>query len=242
MVDDVHLLPVEGEVQQDLREIFNLCYDSETQMVFTANRLPHQIPDLQMGLRSRLGWGLIARIREPDHKDCYKVIQAFLGDADMSASASPDGFQYLAEQGPLNFHEIKNYVERLQEIVKNEGHLPNLRKGSPSIHGNATPRRPKLSIQAIQKEVSSSYAVSPETLTGATKSRPSVIARQVGMYLSRKLVGSTYAAIGKAFGGRDHSTVIYGCRKVRAEMRRNRSFAERIVEIEKELLGIYKEE
>ncbi len=242
LVDDVHLLPMEGGVQQDLREIFNLCYDSDKQMVFTANCLPHQIPDLQMGLRSRLGWGLIARIREPDHKGCYKVIQAFLGDADMIASASPDDFQYLLEQGPLNFHEIRNYVERLQEIVKNEGHLPNLREQSHTTHEHTTPKRPSRFIQTIQKEVSFSYAVSPDTLAGATKSRPSVIARQIGMYLSRKLTGSTYAAIGEAFGGRDHSTVIYACRKVRAEMRRNRSFAERIVEIEKKLLGIYKEE
>jgi chromosomal replication initiator protein len=62
------------------------------------------------------------------------------------------------------------------------------------------------------------------------------------MYLSRKLTGSTYAAIGGSFGGRDHSTVIYACRKVRAEIRRNRVFAERIVEIEKKLLEDYKEE
>jgi chromosomal replication initiator protein len=62
------------------------------------------------------------------------------------------------------------------------------------------------------------------------------------MYLSRKLTGATYAAIGESFGGRDHSTVIYACRKVRAEMRRNRPFAERIVDIEKRLLEDYKEE
>jgi chromosomal replication initiator protein len=62
------------------------------------------------------------------------------------------------------------------------------------------------------------------------------------MYLGRKLTGSTYASIGASFGGRDHSTVIYACRKVRGEMRRNRAFAERIVEIEKRLLDVYKEE
>jgi chromosomal replication initiator protein len=61
------------------------------------------------------------------------------------------------------------------------------------------------------------------------------------MYLSRKLTGSTYAAIGEVFGGRDHSTVIYACRKVRAEMKRSRAFAERIVETERKLLEEYKE-
>jgi chromosomal replication initiator protein len=209
-------------------------------MVFTATRLPHQIPDLSLGLRSRLGWGLIARIQEPDIDGCYQVIETFLGANKMPGSK--EICRYLAEHGPLNFHEIKDFVEKLQEIVEKEGSLPSLKERSLAIHRNSTPRPERLSMQAIQKEVCAAYGVSLEALPGATKSRPLVIARQVGMYLSRKLTGSTYAAIGGAFGGRDHSTVIYACRKVRAEIRRNRVFAERIVEIEKKLLEDYKEE
>ncbi len=239
LVDDVHQVPAEGNFQQHLREIFNWCYDARTQMVFTATRLPHQIPDLAVGLRSRLGWGLIARIREPDVDGCYQVIENFLGAAGMPAAQ--DICRYLTEQGPLNFHEIKDFVEKLQEIVEKEGYLPNLKERPLTVHGNTSPRPERPSIKAIQKEVCAAYGVSLEALPGATKSRPLVIARQVGMYLSRKLTGSTYASIGGSFGGRDHSTVIYACRKVRGEMRRNRAFAERIVEIEKKLLEPYKE-
>jgi chromosomal replication initiator protein len=237
LVDDVHQVPFEGNFQQHLREIFNWCYDVGTRMVFTATRLPHQIPDLSLGLRSRLGWGLIARIQEPDIDGCYQVIETFLGASKMLTSK--EICRYLAEHGPLNFHEIKDFVEKLQEIVEKEGSLPNLKEKSLAIHGNSSPRPERLSMQAIKKEVCAAYGVSLEALPGATKSRPLVIARQVGMYLSRKLTGSTYAAIGGSFGGRDHSTVIYACRKVRAEIRRNRVFAERIVEIEKKLLENY---
>ena len=240
LVDDVHQLPAEGGFQQQLREIFNWCYDTGTQMVFAATRLPHQIPELSLGLRSRLGWGLIVRIQEPDTDDCHQVIESFLGAT--KVPISQDICRYLAEQGPLNFHEIKDFVEKLQEIVEKEGSLPSIKEKSLGIHVNTTPRPERLSIQAIQKEVCAAYGVSLEALPGATKSRPLVIARQAGMYLSRKLTGSTYAAIGSSFGGRDHSTVIYACRKVRAEMRRNRAFAERIVEIEKKLLEVYREE
>ena len=237
LVDDVHQVPFEGNFQQHLREIFNWCYDVGTRMVFTATRLPHQIPDLSLGLRSRLGWGLIVRIQEPDIDGCYQVIETFLGASKMPTSK--EICRYLAEHGPLNFHEIKDFVEKLQEIVEKEGSLPSLKERSLAIHGNTTPRPERLSMQAIKKEVCAAYGVSLEALPGATKSRPLVIARQVGMYLSRKLTGSTYAAIGGSFGGRDHSTVIYACRKVRAEIRRNRVFAERIVEIEKKLLETY---
>jgi len=239
LVDDVHLLPSEGALQQHLREIFDLCYDSDTQMVFTANRLPRQIAELPTGLRSRLGRGLIARIREPDYKDRYQVIQTFLGDTKMEVPQ--DVCHYLAGQGSLNFHEVREYVGKLQDIVEKEGHLPDVEDTALILGEPAAPRPQRLSMQAIQQEVCTAYAVSPEALAGPTKSRPLVIARQIGMYLSRKLTGSTYSAVGEAFGGRDHSTVIYACRKVRAEMRRNRAFADRIVEIENKLLGILKE-
>ena len=239
LVDDIHQLPSEGNFQRQMREMFNWCYDSGIQMVFAATRLPHQIPDLSLGLRSRLGWGLIARIQEPDIDGCYQVIESFLAGSNIPVSQ--DILHYLSEQGPLNFHEIKNFVEKLQEIVEKEGTLPSFKDRSLAIHGDVSPRPEKLSIQAIQKEVCHTYGVSLEALPGATKSRPLVIARQVGMYLCRKLTGSTYVSIGDAFGGRDHSTVIYACRKVRGEMRRNRAFAERIVDIEKRLLDSYKE-
>jgi chromosomal replication initiator protein len=239
LVDDIHLLPSEHALQHHLREIFDLCYDSDTQMVFTANRLPRQIAELPAGLRSRLGRGLIARIREPDFKGRYQVIQTFLGHTKMEVPQ--DVCHYLAGQGSVNFHEVKDYVGKLQDIVEKEGHLPNLEDTALIIGEHSAPRPQILSMQVIQQQVCTAYAVSPEALAGATKSRSLVIARQVGMYLSRKLTGSTYSAVGKAFGGRDHSTVIYACRKVRAEMRRNRAFADRIVEIERELLEVFKE-
>ena len=240
LVDDIHLLPLEGKFQQNTRDIFNWCYDMGKQMVFTANRLPHQIPELISGLCSRLGWGLIARIREPDLNSCHQVIEAILGETEIPVST--DVCNFLSKQEPLNFHEIRRCVEKLQEVVKTQGGLPDL-KGKPLAIGGSGGAGPKrLSIQAIQKEVCSAYSISMEALPGVTKSRPLVIARQVGMYLSRKLIGATYAAIGTSFGGRDHSTVIYACRKVRAEMRRNRAFAERVVEIEKKLLGVRRDE
>ena len=83
----------------------------------------------------------------------------------------------------------------MQETVEKEGSLPNAKDRSISTYGTSITRAERLSIQAIQKEVCSAYGVSLEALPGATKSRPLVIARQTGMYLSRKLTSSTYAAI-----------------------------------------------
>jgi chromosomal replication initiator protein len=239
LIDDVHMLPAQRDSQHYLLELFNGCYNTDRQLVCTTNRLPHQIPELSAGLRSRLGWGLIARISEPDLHGCQQLVETILDGPEKQLSA--DICRLLSEQGPLGFQQIKDCVEKLQVIVKNEGRFPNLKERPLFFHGEGSPTAKTLSITAIQKEVCATYNISLEALPKASKSRPLVIARQVGMYLTRKLTGSTYTAIGTAFGGRDHSTVIYACRKVRGEMKRNPSFAERIVDIEKKLLKAYKE-
>jgi chromosomal replication initiator protein len=207
-------------------------------MVFAARSLPYQIPNLPTGLRSRLGRGLIARIRQPDTKSCRKIVVALLGQADMVVS--PDVYQYLLQDSPVNFYQIREYVERLKEFVENDDHPSDSEEKAPTTNGNDTPEQEEIAIEVVQKEVCDAYSVSMEALQGKTKSRPLVIARHVGMYLSRRLTASTYATIGEAFGGRNHSTVIYACRKMRAEMKRNPRLAECIVEIEKKLSRFHK--
>jgi chromosomal replication initiator protein len=124
----------------------------------------------------------------------------------------------------------------LPGIVETASSLP-LPEGIPSfVQANRVSSEQRITIEAIQQEVCAAYGVSPEALPGPARSRILVLARQVGMYFSRELVGSTYAAIGSAFGGRDHSTVIHACRRIRAEMRRSPTFADKIVKIEKNLL------
>jgi len=181
LVDDIHQLPAEGNFQRQMREIFNWCYDSGTQMVFAATRLPHQIPNLSLGLRSRLGWGLIARIKEPDLEGCYQVIESFLGET--KVPISHDILRYLSEQGPLNFHEIKDFVEKLQEIVEKEGALPSLNDRSLAIHGDVSPRPEKLSIHAIQKEVCHAYGVSNQISTPGDRPTSWHVSRQKAYWL-----------------------------------------------------------
>ena len=87
-------------------------------MVFTANRLPHQIPELIEGLRSRLSWGLIVRIREPDPDSYRQLIEAFLDASETEISEEISA--YLAEQGSISFHDLKDFVEKLQEVVEKQ--------------------------------------------------------------------------------------------------------------------------
>ncbi|MFP3870061.1 MAG: DnaA ATPase domain-containing protein, partial [Syntrophobacteria bacterium] len=109
MVDDVHFVQADRNLQQYLLNIFDWCYDLEIQMVFTATGLPHHIPELTTALRSRLGWGLVTRIREPDLPECHQLVEKFLGRAEVPTSE--DILSFFREQPPLNFHEIKDCVD-----------------------------------------------------------------------------------------------------------------------------------
>ncbi|HVO83830.1 MAG TPA: DnaA/Hda family protein [Syntrophobacteria bacterium] len=232
LIDDVHLLPSDGNLQQYLLEIFNDLYDQERLLVFTATRLPQQIPDLLPGLRSRLSWGLIARIIEPEPSHRSSLVETLLTRAGIPSL--PQLCEFLAQNGPLNFTALQKTVRRLKDIFRERREVPDFTQLQHLLSAKDTVPD-ELSMQTIRAAVCKAYNVSPQILLGSCKTRLLVAARQTGMYLARKLLGATYASIGAAFGNRDHSTVIYACRKVVAEIKRNRDFAELIVQIEKNL-------
>lgn len=232
LIDDVHILPSDGSVQQYFLEIFNDFYDKERLLVFTGTRLPQQMPELLSGLRSRLSWGLIARIFEPELNQWSHLTETLLTQAGIPHL--PQLCELLTRDGPPNFHTLQKTVKRLTEIFQERRELPDITKLQLLLSTKDTLRN-EVSIKSIQRAVCEAYNVSLDALLGNCKTRLLVTARQAGMYLSRKLLGNTYASIGATFGSRDHSTVIYACRKVIAEIKRNRDFAELIVQIERTL-------
>ena len=230
LIDDVHLLPSDSNLQQYLLEIFNDFYDQEKLLVFTATRLPQQIPELLPGLRSRLSWGLIARIIEPEPSHWSHIVETLLTHTEIPYL--PQLCEFLTKDGPLNFTALQKTVRRLKEIFQERREIPDFTQLQHLLSAKETVPD-EVSMQTIQGVVCKAYNVSLEALLGSCKTRLLVAARQTGMYLARKLLGATYASIGAAFGNRDHSTVIYACRKVVAEIKRNRDFAELIVQIER---------
>jgi chromosomal replication initiator protein len=233
LIDDMHLLPNHETIQQYLLELFDDFYNEERLLAFAATKLPQQLPNLASGLRSRVSWGLIARISNPDSSHRLHVIRALLAQAGLPVL--PEVCNLLSEEPPIGFPSIEERVERLKEIFQERGELPDSSELILSLGDKQTMIDP-LSMKSIQQAMCKTYNVSPEALLGTCRARVLVLARQTGMYLARKILGATYASIGVSFGNRDHSTVMHACRKVVAEIKRNPDFAERIVEIERILL------
>lgn len=232
LIDDVHILLSDGNLQQYFLEIFNDFYHQEKFLVFTGTRLPQQMPELISGLRSRLAWGLIARIIEPKIDHWSHLLETLLTQAGIPHS--PQVREFLTKDSPLNFNVLGKTVKRLKEIFQERGELPDIPKLQRFLSSKDTVLD-EVSIETIQGVICKAYNVSREALLGSCKSRLLVTARQTAMYLSRKLLGTTYGSIGATFGNRDHSTVIHACRKVLGEIKRNRDFAELVVEIERTL-------
>jgi chromosomal replication initiator protein len=230
LIDDMHLLPDDGILHQYLLELFDDFYNDERLLAFAATRLPQQLPNLASGLRSRLSWGLIARIPNPDRSHRLHVIRALLTQAGLPVR--PEVCNLLTEEPPIGFLSIQERVEKLKEIFQERGELPDSRELILSLGDKQTITDP-LSMESIQQAMCKTYNVSPEALLGNCRTRMLVLARQTGMYLARRILGATYASIGVSFGNRDHSTVMHACRKVVAEIKRNPDFAEHIVKIER---------
>jgi chromosomal replication initiator protein len=230
LIDDIHLLPNQASLQQYLLDVFNDFYNDERLLVFAAIRLPQQLPNLVSGLRSRLSWGLITRIFNPDSHHRVNVVRSLLTQAGLPML--PEVCSLLTEKVPISFPTIQERVQKLKAILQERGELPDIKELRPFFDNKETIDN-KLSIKSIQKAICKTYNISLEALLGSCRTRLLVLARQTGMYLARRLLGATYASIGASFGNRDHSTVIYACRKVVTEIKRNQDFAKHIVEIER---------
>jgi chromosomal replication initiator protein len=229
LVDDIHLLPKQATIQQNLIEVLDDFYNGERLLAFAATRLPQQLSNLASGLRSRLSWGLITRISNPNRSHRLHMLRTILTQEGLPVP--PEFRDLLSKELPISFAAIKEHVEKLKEIFQKRGELPDIKNFTLSSRNRNTLDH-QLSIKTIQRAMCKTYNISLEALLGSCRARLLVLARQTGMYLARRLLGATYASIGASFGNRDHSTVIYACRKVSAEIKKNHEFAERIVEFE----------
>jgi len=177
LIDDVHILPSDGSVQQYFLEIFNDFYDKERLLVFTGTRLPQQMPELLSGLRSRLSWGLIARIFEPELNQWSHLTETLLTQAGIPYL--PQLYELLTRDGPVNFHTLQKTVKRLTEIFQERRELPDITQLQLLLSTKDTLRN-EVSVKSIQRAVCEAYNVSLDALLGNCKTRLLVTARQAG--------------------------------------------------------------
>jgi len=213
LIDDIHFLAGKDRTQEEFFHTFNTLHDSGKQIVVTSDKFPKDIPNLEGRLRSRFEWGLIADIQPPEIETKIAIIEKKMQESKIELS--PSVAHYIASHVESNIRELEGFLIRISaysSLTNREIDLDLVKEVLKKIvkHNN----KEEVSIEDILKVVASRLNVKIADIKAHNKNKNLVSARQISMYLARKLTNLSYPDIGQKIGGRDHSTVIYANNKV----------------------------
>jgi len=213
LIDDIQFMAGKERTQEEFFHTFNSLYELQKQIVITSDCPPREIPTLEERLHSRFEWGLIADIEPPDLETKVAILKR---KAETMGVSIPDDVALLiATRVKNNVRELEGSLIRLVAISSLRG-LPIskdiVQDAIRNIAGDEDPG--VVTIQQIQKAVAANYKLTVEQLVSKNNSRPVSFPRQIAMYLCKKLTKHSYPEIGRAFGGKHHTTVMHSCEKI----------------------------
>ena len=223
LVDDIQFFEHKERIQEEFFHTFNSLYEAGRQIVISSDRPPREIATLEERLRSRFEWGLITDIQPPDLETRIAILQKKVRSEGVHVPDS-EVLTFIASRISTNIRELEGALTRVVAFSSLTGR-PTTVELAEDVMKDLFPQgeAAQVSIERIQDVVSDRFSVSVPELCGDKRSQNIVYPRQVAMYLSRELTDSSLPKIGKAFGGRDHTTVIHATSKISRLMREDRS-------------------
>jgi chromosomal replication initiator protein len=230
LVDDIQFLENKEGTQEEFFHTFNSLHGASRQIVLTSDRPPKSIATLEDRLRTRFEWGLITDVQPPDLETRIAILRR-KADGD-GATVPAEVMEFIATHVTDNIRELEGALIRItaySSLNREPLTITLAESVLSSIVNNDQPRliTPKIILDATAK----TFGFTVDELCGKSRRRPLVTARQIGMYVFREMTDSSYPAIGREFGGRDHTTVIHAVEKITTQMREKRVILEQVTEL-----------
>lgn len=234
LIDDVQMLTGKNQTVQNLFQFINSFKSQGKQIVLAADRAPRNI-DLEERYTSRFAEGMIVEISTPSMETKLGIIKNSLEEYRVESGSDfdlPQDVQvYIAEVSSSNIRELKGAISQIIfNFDDHEGGWKNITENDIErlLQFAFSGKGKRLTASDIQREAAEFYKVSVSDLVSSKRSRPIAHARQVAIYLCQKMLELTQSEIGKLFGGRDHSTVMYSITTVTTQLKENREFKEEV--------------
>lgn len=228
IMDDIQFLSNKEKTQEELFHLFNTLYDNNKQIIFSSDKHPNYIPHLEERLKSRFNQGMIVDIPKPDTEARKAILEKKAGQ--MNLVLANEILDFLAENIDGNIRELEGILKSIICQSQLKERKLNLNEVKSLIKGNSKPKK-MVSIDELVKLVADFYNIDPEAISDKTRKKEVVRPRQVTMYLLREDFSSTYPTIGEKLGGRDHTTVIHSCEKVKNDLKEDNLLAQQIEQI-----------
>jgi chromosomal replication initiator protein len=217
LIDDIQSLAGREQTQEEFFHTFNALHESGKQIVVASDRPPREIATLEDRMRSRFEQGLITDVQPPDLETRIAILRKRVS-TDGYQVHDPEVLSFIAARIPTNVRQLEGALIRVV-AHSSINHRPITVDLAREVLQPLLPESEgAVSIETIQQEVCRYAGVSIAELKGDRRTKRVVIPRQVAMYLARELTDASLPAIGRAFGGRDHTTVIYAVQKVGRQM------------------------
>ena len=230
LIDDIQFLAGKERTQEEFFYTFNDLHATSSQIIISSDRSPRLISLLEDRLRSRFGWGLIADIQPPALETRLAILKAKA--AELQQEVNADVLQFLAQRCHNNIRELEGSLNRIVAFARLlRAHITLDLAAEALAPVAASGDKPHPSPQAVLQAVAQYFDLATEALTGKSRTKEVAEARHIAMYLLREDAHQRVTDIARLLGGRDHSTVIYGLRKIDNSLTTDAQFSRQMGEV-----------
>jgi len=235
MIDDIQFFAGKERSQEEFFHTFNALLESQQQVILTCDRYPKEVDGLEERLKSRFGWGLTVAIEPPELETCVAILmsKASLSNVDLPEEVA----FFIAKRIRSNVRELEGALRRVVATSHFTGRAITLEFAKDALRDLLALQEKLVTVENIQKTVAEYYKIRIADLLSKRRSRSIARPRQVAMALAKELTNHSLPEIGDAFGGRDHTTVMHACRRIKELRESERRIGEDYMNLLRTLAG-----
>jgi chromosomal replication initiator protein len=228
LIDDIQFLAGKEGTQEEFFYTFNALRDAHKQIVVTADKPPKDIPKLEERLTSRFNQGLVTDVKQPDLETRTAILRSRCAQAGEGMRIADDVLLLIADRIRNNIRDLEGCLVRLIAIASLTQQEATIELAEEVLQHYVNAEPDQMTPERIVASVSDKFGIKSEAICGKRRTRNVALPRQVAMYLMRQLTDLSLVEIGRMFGGRDHTTVLYACDKVGTMITDDTQFADKV--------------
>jgi len=228
IMDDIQFLSNKNKTQEELFHLFNSLYENNKQIIFSSDMHPNFIPGLEDRLKSRFSAGMIVDIAHPEYESRLAILKQKLNQ--LNFSLPDEVLEYIASFLTGNIRELEGVLNSIicQSQLKNK--MLSIEEVKSLIKNSARPKK-TVSMKEVIKTVAGFYDIEEFIIYEKTRRKEIVKPRQIAMYLLREDFNISYPTIGQKLGGRDHTTVMHSCEKIKTALKNDNVLSQEIEQL-----------
>ncbi len=222
LIDDVQFFEGKEQTQEELFNTFNYLYDNNKQLVFSSDRPPKELKNLDERLTSRFGWKIVADIKKPNYETRMAILSKKAEQENLEIDDNIETvLSMIAERVTTNVRELEGAFTNLYTMAVMLGKKITPEFARENLQNIFTDDQKDINVETIKRVVSKYFNISVKDIEGRKRSRNISHPRQIAMYLTREFTDLSLPNIGKAFGGKDHTTVLHAYEKISEEIKKD---------------------